>query len=156
MSKLARPIYGTIHNARIDRAALKGISNIAGEDVHMEVRDRVAVDLIVQLDGTSGGRNGRRDPTKIPHEGSAFGLRELVDLHGMATQWEPGVAWHRRVLTHHKASYFEFGDGIIGRDTVTDGTLVAADPTSPSFWIGPGTHEWPVEGGLALRGLKSS
>src|SRR5437016_4957413 len=60
------------HGTRVDRHILPWVTDRAGVEVHVDVRDGVAVDVVVHLDRAGYGLERPRDLPDVAHVGGRF------------------------------------------------------------------------------------
>ena len=118
--ELTRRVGWSFRCTRIDRPPFKLIAHMAWEEMHMEVRSRIAMDLVIHLDGLDDLRHGHRNLPQVTHERCSLGLGQVMQLDCVAPEDQTHVAGHRVVRANQNPRGLEVGNGV---------GLAAADPT---------------------------
>jgi hypothetical protein len=86
LRKLPSPINRLRNAKRLNGAALKLIASVPREKVHMQVRQSIAMNLVVELDGARYGRQDGRDTMRVLKESCRLSCREIVQLNRMGAR----------------------------------------------------------------------
>ena len=68
---------------RLDCTALKWIASVPWKEVHVQVRQSVAMNLVVELDCASYDRQRRRDAMRVLNEGHRLSNGQVMQINSM-------------------------------------------------------------------------
>src|SRR5262249_11094458 len=85
--------------------------------MHVKMRNRVAVNLIVQLYTVRDLSQSGGNSAKIPHQGFGFVGAKLVQLHCMPFQYDAAVPTHSCVWTASQVRNAETNQHVVGSPT---------------------------------------
>jgi len=108
--------------------------------MHVQMRERVSMNFIVQLHRPRNSRYRPRNFSRIAHEGSGCGFRQIIQLDHMRLRHEAHIAGNRRRFLHSHPRSFQFGHDVQWLAAQTDRTRRAGAERCPAFRINPQTH----------------
>ena len=78
--------------------------------MHVQVRNRVAVDLVIEFDRSGNGVYRLGYPLQLPHEQSPFVCAEIMQLDSVPLEYKAAIPSHRTVCATGQVGRVQLGN----------------------------------------------
>src|SRR2546423_921620 len=99
----------------VNGAVLEWVSNLPGVEMHVHMRNSVAVYLVVDFDRAGHLPERQRGNLDVAHEGGGILVRKLVDFNHMELQHEAAMSFEARIPVRYESRHAETGNGAFRR-----------------------------------------
>src|SRR5205807_683112 len=115
------PVYGTV---------LERIPRLPRVEVHVHMRNRVAMYFVVDLDRASHLLERQRRHLDVAHERGRVFVRKVIDLNHVRLQDEAAIAFETRIAVRYEARHTQIGNRAFGgrpslRSLIADETTLS-------------------------------
>ena len=100
------------HKLWIDWLIFKSVAPMSRKEVHVQMGERVAVNLVVDLHGPCACRDGCRHSARVPHERGCSNIRKVMQLYGMEFRDKANISWERCSFRHRHPGHLKFRDNV--------------------------------------------